>query len=91
MFCTHSVLATNNTHVENSEFMVLFAIIVAYAFKMRNHHFICKNSYVEEKTLQMHFNENNPKKGYFIKLDIVTGLKESRLSKLKTAYQNDEI
>ena len=59
--------------------------------KMRNHHLICKNSYVEEKTLHKHFNDNNPKRGYFIKFDIVTGLKGSKLSKLKTAYQNDEI
>ena len=59
--------------------------------KMRNYHFICKNSYIEEKTLQIHLSDKNPQRGYFIKLDLVQDLKQSKISKLKTAYQNDEI
>ena len=59
--------------------------------KIRNHHLICKNSYIEEKLLQKHIADKNPKKGYFIKFDIKTELKEQKLSKLKSAYRNDEI
>ena len=59
--------------------------------KMRNYHFICKNSYIEEKILQIHLSDKNPQRGYFIKLDFVQDLKQSKISKLKTAYQNDEI
>ena len=59
--------------------------------KMRNYHFICKNSYIEEKTLHIHLSDKNPQRGYFIKLSFEQGLNKSKLSKLKTAYQKDEI
>ena len=59
--------------------------------KIRNHHLFCKNSYIEEKVLQKHITDKNPEKGYFIKFDMKTEVNGSELSKLKNAYQKDEI
>ena len=59
--------------------------------KIRNDHLFFKDSYVETKVLQKHIKEKNPRKGYFIKFDMKTEVTESELSKLKNAYQKDEI
>ena len=59
--------------------------------KIKSHHLCFKNSYIEKKVIQKHIADKNPEKGYFIKFDFKTNQPEQKLSKLKSAYRNDEI